>query len=96
MTETLERIPARGVVLQTVREKFSCAACETITETPAPFHAIPRGRAGPHLLAEITVGKFGLHLPLTRQSTMFAQEGVESGCLDPVRLDRCVRWRPSR
>jgi transposase len=59
VTETLERIPARWVVLQTMREKFSCAACETITETPAPFHAIPRGRAGPHLLAEITVGKFG-------------------------------------
>jgi transposase len=77
VTETLERIPARWVVLQTVREKFSCAACETITETPAPFHAIPRGRAGPHLLAEITVGKFGLHLPLTRQSTVFAQEGVD-------------------
>jgi transposase len=77
VTETLERIPARWVVLQTVREKFSCAACETITETPAPFHAIPRGRAGPHLLAEITVGKFGLHLPLTRQSAVFAQEGVD-------------------
>ena len=59
-SETLERIPARWVVLQTVREKFSCAACETITETPAPFHAIPRGRAGPHLLAEIAVGKLGL------------------------------------
>src|SRR5215210_6552729 len=77
VTETLERIPARWVVLETVREKFSCAACETITETPAPFHAIPRGRAGPQLLAEITVGKFGLHLPLTRQSTVFAQEGVD-------------------
>jgi transposase len=77
VTETLERIPARWVVVETVREKFSCAACETITETPAPFHAIPRGRAGPQLLAEITVGKFGLHLPLTRQSTVFAQEGVD-------------------
>jgi transposase len=77
VTETLERIPAKWVVLQTVREKYSCAACETITETPAPFHAIPRGRAGPHLLAEITVGKFGLHLPLTRQSAVFAQEGVD-------------------
>ena len=77
VTETLERLPAKWVVLQTVREKFSCATCERITETPAPFHAIPRGRAGPHLLAEITVGKFGLHLPLTRQSTVFAQEGVD-------------------
>ena len=77
VTETLERIPARWVVVETVREKFSCAACETITETPAPFHAIPRGRAGPQLLAEITVGKFGLHLPLTRQSKVFANEGID-------------------
>lgn len=76
-TETLERIPASWFVLETVREKFTCAACETITETPAPFHAIPRGRAGPNLLAEITVGKFGLHLPLTRQSGVFAREGVD-------------------
>jgi transposase len=77
VTESLERIPASWFVLQTVREKFSCAVCETIVETPAPFHAIPRGRAGPNLLAEIAFGKFGLHLPLTRQSKVFAKEGVD-------------------
>jgi transposase len=77
VTESLERIPASWFVLQTVREKLTCASCETITEAPAPFHAIPRGRAGPNLLAEITFGKFGLHLPLTRQSAVFAKEGVE-------------------
>lgn len=77
VTESLERIPASWFVLQTVREKLTCASCETITEVPAPFHAIPRGRAGPALLAEITFGKFGLHLPLTRQSAVFAKEGVD-------------------
>jgi transposase len=76
VTESLERVPARWFVRQTVRETFTCAACETISETPAPFHAIPRGRAGPGLLAEIVVGKFGLHLPLTRQSRVFTDEGV--------------------
>ncbi|WP_446720999.1 IS66 family transposase [Methylobacterium sp. 092160098-2] len=46
VTETLERIPARWAVIQHVRERFSCSDCETIAQTPAPFHPIPRGRAG--------------------------------------------------
>jgi len=77
VTESLERAPARWFVVQHVREKFSCARCETVTEAPAPFHAISRGRAGPNLLAEIVVAKFGMHLPLTRQSRMFEREGVD-------------------
>ena len=76
VTETLERLPARWFVIQHVREKFSCRACETISQPPAPFHPIARGRAGPNLLAEVMVGKYGLHLPLHRQSVRFACEGV--------------------
>jgi transposase len=76
VTETLERIPARWQVIQHVREKFSCRACETITQPPAPFHPIARGRAGAELLAEVTFSKYGLHLPLHRQSARFAREGV--------------------
>ncbi len=60
-----------------MREKFSCRACEAITQPPAPSHPIARGRAGPVLLAEIAFGKFCLHLPLHRQSRGFAREGVE-------------------
>lgn len=77
VTESLERAPARWFVVQHVREKMSCARCEAVTEAPAPFHAISRGRAGPGLLAEIVFGKFGMHLPLTRQSRAFANEGVD-------------------
>ena len=40
ITETLEVIPRQWKVIQTVREKFSCRACETITQPPAPFHPI--------------------------------------------------------
>lgn len=64
------------MVIQHVRERFSCRDCETIAQTPAPFHPIPRGRAGPNLLAEVMMAKFGLHLPLHRQSQRFAHEGV--------------------
>jgi transposase len=53
ITETLESIPRRYKVVQTVREKFTCRVCNTITQPPAPFHPIARGRAGPDLLATV-------------------------------------------
>jgi len=77
ITETLEVIPRQWKVIQTVREKFSCRACETITQPPAPFHPIARGRAGAGLLAMILYGKFGNHLPLNRQSESFVREGID-------------------
>jgi transposase len=77
VTETLEVIPHQWKVIQTVREKFSCRSCEKITQPPAPFHPIARGRAGAGLLAMILHGKFGNHLPLNRQSESFAREGVD-------------------
>ena len=69
----LEVIPRRWKVVQTVREKFSCRACEAITQPPAPFHPIARGRAGPNLLATVLEAKFGQHLPLNRQSETYAR-----------------------
>ena len=77
VTETLEVIPRKWKVIQTVREKFSCRCCETIAQAPAPFHATPRGFAGPNLLAMILFEKFGQHQPLNRQSERYAREGVE-------------------
>ena len=79
VTETLEAVPRRWKVVQTVRERFACRACEAITQPPAPFHPIARGRAGPNLLATILEAKFGQHLPLNRQSETYAREGVEVG-----------------
>jgi transposase len=76
ITETLEVIPRQSKVIQTVREKFACRTCETITQPPAPFHAIPRAWAGPSLLAMILVDKFGQHQPLNRQCERFRREGV--------------------
>ena len=77
VTETLEVIPRQFKVIPTVRERFACRACEAITQVPAPFHLIPRGRAGPELLVTILEAKFGQHLPLNRQSETFAREGIE-------------------
>ena len=77
ITETLEVEPIRWKVIQTVRERFSCRACETVTQPPAPFHPVARGRAGPNLLAMILEAKFGQHQPLNRQSDAYALQGIE-------------------
>ena len=77
VTETLEAIPRRWKVIQTVREKFTCRACEKISQPPAPFHATPRGWAGPNLLATILFEKYGQHQPLNRQRDRYAREGVD-------------------
>ena len=77
VTETLEVIPRQWKVIQHVREKFTCGDCEKISQAPAPFHVIPRGWAGPSLLAMILFEKFGQHQPLNRQAERYAREGVE-------------------
>lgn len=77
VTETLEVIPRQWKVIQHVREKFTCRACEKISQAPAPFHVLPRGFAGPSLLAMILFEKYGQHQPLNRQSERYAREGVD-------------------
>ena len=76
VTETLEVVPRSWTVIQTVRERFSCRACESITQAPAPFHTVPRGWAGPSLLAMVLFEKYGQHQPLNRQAERYAREGV--------------------
>jgi transposase len=76
VTSTLESIPRSWKVIETVREKFSCRDCENISQPPAPFHVIPRGWAGPSLLAMILFEKFGQHQPLNRQAERYVREGV--------------------
>jgi transposase len=77
VTETIECEPRRWKVVEHVREKVSCRCCEAISQPPAPSHPIARGRAGSNLLALVLAAKYGQHLPLTRQSAIYAREGVE-------------------
>jgi len=76
VTETLEMVPRSWKVIQHVREKFTCRACEAISQAPAPFHVLPRGFAGPNLLATVLFEKYGQHQPLNRQAERYAREGV--------------------
>jgi transposase len=77
VSETLEYIPASFKVIRTVRPKLSCACCSRIVQEPAPNRPIDRGLAGPALLAHVLVAKYADHLPLYRQSEIYAREGVE-------------------
>jgi len=77
VTELLEHVPASFKVIRHVRPKFSCRKCEAITQAPMPSLPIERGRPGPGLLAHVLVAKYADHLPLYRQSEIYAREGVE-------------------
>ncbi len=77
VAEMLEYVPARFKVIRHVRPKWVCGCCEHIAQVPAPSRPIARGLAGPGLLAHVLVSKFVDHLPLYRQSEIYAREGVE-------------------
>lgn len=77
VSEVLERIPAQFKVIRHVRPKFSCTACHSLVQADAPRRPIARGMAGPALLAQVLVSKYADHLPLYRQSQIFARDGVE-------------------
>jgi transposase len=77
VSEMLEYLPARFKVIRQVRSKLACACCERIVQAEAPSRPIERGVAGPGLLAHALVSKYCDHLPLYRQSEIYAREGVE-------------------
>jgi transposase len=77
VSEMLELEPVRFKVIRHVRPKMACAKCDTIVQAEAPSRPIERGIAGPGLLAHVLVGKYANHLPLYRQSEIYAREGVD-------------------
>jgi transposase len=77
VAEQLEYVPASFRVIRHMRPKFACVCCDHISQGPAPSRPIERGLAGPGLLAHVLISKFADHIPLYRQSVMYAREGVE-------------------
>jgi transposase len=77
VSEQLEYIPDSFKVIRHVRPKFSCTGCDRVVEAQAPSRPIERGLAGPGMLAHVIVSKFSDHLPLYRQSEIYARQGVE-------------------
>lgn len=77
VAEVLEYVPSHFKVIRHVRPKLSCSACQRIVQAAAASRPIERGLAGPGLLAHVLVSKYADHLPLYRQSQIFAREGIE-------------------
>jgi transposase len=77
VAEVLEWIPASFKAIRHVRPKLCCSKCDLIVQAEAPSRPIARGVAGPGLLAHVIVSKYADHLPLYRQSEIYAREGVQ-------------------
>src|SRR5580693_497678 len=77
VTEVLDYIPGRFRVIRHVRPKYACRRCDVITQAPAPAMPTPRGRAAPGMLAHLLVSKYTDHLPLYRQSQIYARDGLD-------------------
>ena len=77
VAEQLEYVPGHFKVIRHVRPKLACVRCEGIFQAMAPSRPIARGLPGPALLAHVMVGKYCDHLPLYRQSRIYARDGVD-------------------
>ena len=76
-SRVLEYVPAKLEVHVYVRPKYACRYCKDgVASPPPPVRPIARGMAGPGLIAQIVVGKFGDHLPLYRQEDFFTRHGL--------------------
>ena len=73
----LEYVPAKLEVHVHARPKYACRYCQDgVASPPPPERPIARGIAGPGLIAQIVVAKFGDHLPLYRQEDFFTRHGL--------------------
>lgn len=77
VTEQLDYVPASFRVIRHVRPRLSCRSCERIVQAPVPSMPIDRGRPSAGLLAHVLVSKYADHLPLYRQSGIYARDGVD-------------------
>ncbi len=77
ITQELDYIPGHFVVRGFIRPRMACTCCEAFAQAPLPSRLIERGRPGPGLVAHMLVGKYCDHLPLKRQSKIYAREGVD-------------------
>jgi len=77
-SERLDVIPAQFRVLVTVRPRYACTRCDAgILQAPAPPHLIEGGLPTEALMAHVAVAKYADHLPLYRQSQIYARAGID-------------------
>lgn len=77
VSEKLEIIPAKVRVVRTIKKKYACPACESLTTAPSPEEMIPKSNASASVLAYIAVAKYVDALPLYRQEAIFKRIGLD-------------------
>jgi transposase len=78
VAERLDVIPAQFRVIVTRRPRYGCRACESaVLQAPAPARLIEGGLPTEALVANVLVSKYADHLPLYRQSQIYARQGIE-------------------
>jgi len=77
VTRELEFEPAKLEAHIHVRPKYACGRCKDgVSAAAIEPRPIPGGIAGPGLITQVIVSKFGDHLPLHRLEDIFARYGV--------------------
>jgi transposase len=77
VTRELDYEPAKLIGHIHVRPKYGCRRCKDgVSAAPLPSRPIPGGIAGPGLITEVYVSKFGDHLPLYRLEDILTRYGV--------------------
>ena len=76
VSEQLDCVPAQFFVLRHIRGRYACACCQTIQAAPMPAQMIDKDIPAPGLLAQVVVAKHDDHLPLYRQTEIYARSGV--------------------
>lgn len=77
VSEVLEYVPSSFKVIRYVRPRCACKACDKIVQAYEASKVIDKGKGGPGLLAHILIQKYCNHLPLYRQSQIYAREGID-------------------
>jgi transposase len=76
--ERLDIVPAQFRVLVIRRPKYACRSCENVVvQAPAPARLIEGGLPTEATVAQVLVSKYADHLPLYRQSQIYARQGIE-------------------
>lgn len=76
VSEQLDCVPAQFFVLRHIRGKYACPCCQTVQAEPMPAQIIDKGIPAPGLLAQVVIAKHDDHLPLYRQTEIYARSGV--------------------
>ena len=83
VSERLEYVPASLIVIEEVCQKYACPKGCTVMTAEKPMAPVEKGLAGPGLLAQVAVSKYGDHLPLHRRKKRRNHD--HQPCVHPTR-----------